>query len=161
MVKYACIFNRNPIKLICFIPIIMEKDPNFEPYQEEEKEKLLPPKIENSLPYLQEEKIELPKDYIATLERLKSQLQQSEDSSSEGKALFFTGLVIAIILFFAYINNVLGLPKWLDWLHHLFIFAEASIPFALSFFLKKNKHATILRFIGIIVVLVYLFTLFF
>ena len=115
---------------------------------------------EISLPYLKEEKQELPKDYDATMERLAAKLEQNEERTTEGKALFGTGLAIGFILMFVQILEILGYPHWMDSLYHILIFGEASIPFAVSFFLKNQKHATLMRLIGIIVLLVYLFTLF-
>ncbi len=131
-----------------------------QPEEENIEEEALELEAELSLPYLKEAKQELPKDYDATMERLAAKLEQNEESTTEGKALFGTGLAIGFILMFAQVLELLGYPKWMDSLYHILIFGEACLPFAVSFFLKNPKHATLMRLVGLIVLLVYLFTLF-
>ena len=111
------------------------------------------------LPYFKGTSKELPKDYDATIERLKIQLEQSEPSSTEGKALFGIALAISFILLFVHLMELLAYPKWMELLHDIIIFAEAAIPFIISFFLKNPKYATLIRLIGIIVLVTYLLTL--
>lgn len=138
----------------------MEKHPELEKFKEESfssNEK----NAENALPYLKEEKTEIPKDYDVTIQKLTAQLEQAEPDTKEGKGLFIMAFALSVILLGVQVIELLGYPKWLDWLHHLLIFTEATIPFATSFFLKNNKFATLMRLIGIIVILVYLFTLYF
>lgn len=114
-----------------------------------------------SLPFLQEGLAQqLPKDYNKTIERLSAQLEQNNPNNVEGKTLFATALVISFILMFVQIMELLAYPKWMEWVHPFLIFVEAAIPFVVSFFLKQPKYATLLRLIGIIVLVVYLFTLF-
>ena len=133
----------------------MEKNPELEKFKEVPSEK-----NENALPYLKEEKTEIPKDYNATIERLTAQLEQSEPDTKESRGLFFVGIALSAVLLGVQLIELLGYPKWLDWLHHVLIFGEAMIPFGISFFLKNNKFATFMRLIGIIVILSYLFVLF-
>lgn len=156
--KYARIFTQIQRHFFLAYPNLpMEQQPELNHFSEEEEKNV---EQESTLPYIKEEKIALPKDYDATINRLTAQLQQTEDTSKEGKALFGVGLVLSAVLMITYLIDVFGFPKWLDWLHHILIFAEASIPFVVSFFLKKNNYATLMRLIGIIVLLVYLVTLF-
>jgi hypothetical protein len=136
----------------------MEINPKEE-YKEEEEVLKYAEKI--VLPYLKEEKKELPKDYNATIERLSAQLEQTEGASMEGKALFGVGIVVSSILIFIQLMEQFNYPSWMEILHPAIIFGEALIPFAVSFFLKNAKHATLMRLVGIIVLLTYLFTLFF
>jgi len=131
------------------------------PEEEYKEEEALEYAEKTALPYLKEEKQELPKDYNATIERLSAQLEQTEGSSMEGKALFGVGIIIGSILIFIQLMEQFSYPFWMEILHPVIIFAEALIPFAVSFFLKSPKHATLMRLIGIIVLLIYLFTLFF
>ena len=131
------------------------------PEEEYKEEEALEYAEKTVLPYLKEEKQELPKDYNATIERLSAQLEQTEGSTMEGKALFGVGIVVGAILIFIQLMEQLSYPGWMEMLHPVIIFTEALIPFAVSFFLKNAKHATLMRLIGIIVLLTYLFTLFF
>lgn len=133
----------------------MEENPDFKTPKEEALEKDAMP-----LPYYREEKHALPKDYDKTIERMAARLDQSEPSSSEGKALLGIGLALSSILMLVQAIELLGYPRWLDGVHHLLIFVEATIPFVVSFFLKNPKYATLMRLAGIIVLLTYLFTLF-
>ncbi|BDS09536.1 hypothetical protein [Aureispira anguillae] len=134
----------------------MKKNPEQEKHEEEATE------YESSmqLPYLNEKQPKLPEDYNATIQRLTAQLDQTSPTTTEGKTLFGTALAISFILIFVQIMEFLGYPKWMDWIHHILIFLEACIPFTVSFFLKNPKHATLIRLIGIIVLVIYLFTLF-
>jgi len=127
----------------------MEKNP-----EQQAKENIF-----RELPYLQQAPKEIPKDYDATINRLKIQLEQNEPTSTEGKALFGIALMISFVLLFVHIMDLLAYPKWMELFHDIVIFAEASIPFVVSFFLKKPKYATLIRLIGVIVLVTYLLTL--
>jgi len=120
-----------------------------------------PEEVFVELPYYKEDKIALPKDYDATIERITNKYEQKAPLSDEGKALFSVGIAVGAVLLFVQVLELFNYPQWLDWLHHIVIFGEALIPFAVSFFLKKPKHATIMRLLGIVVMLVYLYALFF
>jgi hypothetical protein len=133
----------------------MEKHPE----QQQPEEIILPEKVSRELPYFQEPPEELPKDYNETIERLKTQLEQSEPTSTEGKALFGIALTVSFVLLFVHVMDLLAYPRWMEFLHDIVIFAEASIPFVVSFFLKNPKYATLIRLIGIIVLVTYLLTL--
>jgi hypothetical protein len=115
---------------------------------------------EQKLPYLQEEKQDLPKDYDVTMKKLISRLDHTEATTTEGYTLFAVSLLICFILVFIQFMEIQNYPAWMEWLHPIVIFAEALIPFAVSFFLKNPLHATVLRFVGILVLSFYLFTLF-
>lgn len=132
----------------------MEKNPEQQP-----EEIIHSKNISRELPYFQEPPKELPKDYDATIERLKTQLEQSEPIGTEGKVLFGVALTISFVLLFVHIMELLAYPKWMEFLHNIVIFAEASIPFVVSFFLKNPKYATLIRLIGIIVLVTYLLSL--
>jgi hypothetical protein len=132
----------------------MEKNPEQQP-----EEIIFPEKNSKELPYFQEDSKEMPKDYNATVERLKTQLEQSEPTSTEGTVLFGVALTISFVLLFVHVMDLLAYPRWMELLHDIVIFAEASIPFVVSFFLKNRKYATLTRLIGIIVLVTYLLTL--
>jgi hypothetical protein len=132
----------------------MEKSPEQQP-----EEIIIPKNVSRELPYFQETPKELPKDYNETIERLKTQLEQNEPTSTEGKALFGIALTVSFTLLFVHIMDLLAYPKWMELLHDIVIFAEASIPFIVSFFLKNPKYATLIRLIGIIVLVTYILTL--
>lgn len=128
--------------------------------QEQELEKIIfPKKNSKELPYFQEDLKDLPKDYNAAVERLKTQLEQSEPTSTEGKVLFGIALTISFVLLFVHLMDLLAYPRWMELLHDIVIFVEASIPFVVSFFLKNRKYATLTRLIGVIVLVTYLLTL--
>lgn len=131
----------------------MEKNPEQQP-----EEILFPENISRELPYLQEESNEVPKDYNATIERLKNQLDQSEPTGTEGHVLFGVAMTISFVVLFIHIMELLAYPKWMELLHDIVIFAEVSIPFIVSFFLKNPKYATLIRLIGIIVLASYILT---
>lgn len=132
----------------------MEKNPEQQP-----EEIILPENISKELPYFQEDSKEMPKDYKATVERLKTQLEQSEPTNTEGKVLFGISLTISFVLLFFHLMDLLAYPRWMELLHDIVIFVETSIPFVVSFFLKNRKYATLTRFIGVIVLVTYLLTL--
>lgn len=134
----------------------MEKDPEQEKFEEATIEQ----ETTSKLPYLKEKEQQLPKDYDATIERLTAQLAQNTPTTKEGKTLFITTLIISFILLFVQALELLGYPQWMDLMYRVLIFVEASIPFTVSFCLKNPKHAILIRLIGIIVLVVYLFTLF-
>ncbi|MFT5647509.1 MAG: hypothetical protein ACI976_002201 [Aureispira sp.] len=128
--------------------------------QQQELEKIIfPEKKSLELPYFQEDSKDLPKDYNATVERLKTQLEQSEPTSTEGNVLFGIALTISFVLLFVHLMDFLAYPRWMELLHDIVIFVEASIPFVVSFFLKNRKYATLTRLIGVIVLVTYLLTL--
>lgn len=130
------------------------------PEQEQQPEEIIFPKtVSKELPYFQEAPKELPKDYDKTIERLKTQLEQSEPTTTEGKALFGIALVVSFTLLFVHIMDLLAYPRWMELLHDIVIFAEAASPFVVSFFLKNPRYATLIRLIGIIVLVTYLLTL--
>ena len=132
---------------------------NSEQQQQQLEEVIFPENISKELPYFQEDSKDLPKDYNATVERLKTQLEQSEPTSTEGKVLFGIALTISFVLLFVHLMDLLAYPKWMELLHDIVIFVEASIPFVVSFFLKNRKYATLTRLIGVIVLITYLLTL--
>lgn len=134
----------------------MEKDPEQEKFEAATVEQ----NEATQLPYFKQEEQQLPKDYDATIERLTVQLAQNTPTTTEGKTLFATALAISFILLFVQLMEFMSYPKWMEFLHYIFIFVEASIPFIVSFFLKNPKQATLTRLIGVIVLVVYLFTLF-
>jgi hypothetical protein len=129
------------------------------PEQQQPEKIIFPENISKELPYFQEAPEEVPKDYDATIERLKTQLEQSEPTTTEGKALFGIALIVSFTLLFVHIMDLLAYPRWMELLHDIVIFAEASIPFVVSFFLKNPKYATLIRLIGIIVLVTYFLTL--
>lgn len=129
------------------------------PEQHEPEEISLSKEVARELPYFQESPKEIPKDYDATVERLKTQLEQSEPTSTEGKALFGIALTISFVLLFVHTMELLAYPKWMEIFHNIVIFAEASVPFIVSFFLKNPKYATLIRLLGIIVLVTYVLTL--
>jgi len=127
---------------------------------EQQAEEIKPPKdISRELPYFQKDSKELPKDYKATIQRLKTQLEQNEPNSTEGNILFGIALTISFVLLFVQVMDLLAYPRWMELVHDIVIFAEASIPFVVSFFLKNRKYATLTRLIGVIVLVTYLLTL--
>lgn len=128
-------------------------------HEQQPEEIIFPENDSKELPYFREESQELPKDYNATVERLKTQLEQNEPISTEGKALFGVALTVSFTLLFVQIMAFLNYPRWMELLLDIVIFVEASIPFVVSFFLKNRKYATLSRFIGIIVLVTYILTL--
>ncbi len=102
----------------------------------------------------------LPKDYDATIERLSLKLSQENTDSNEQKAIIGVGLMIAFLLLFTQITEALGYPFWMVMILKCSVFAESAIPLFLSFFVKNTKLATLLRTIGLIVFISYLYTLF-
>lgn len=132
----------------------MEKNNEQQP-----EEVRLPKDISSELPYFREDSKELPNDYKATIQRLKIQLEQSEPSSTEGNVLFGIALTISFVLLFVHIMDLLAYPRWMELVHDIVIFVEASIPFVVSFFLKNRKYATLTRLIGVVVLVTYLLTL--
>ena len=128
-------------------------------HEQQSEEIICPETISSELPYLQEDSKELPKDYNATVERLKTQLEQTQPIGTEGKALFGAAMTISFALLFVQMMDFLAYPRWMELLHDIVIFAEASIPFVVSFFLKNRKYATLTRLIGVIVLVIYILTL--
>lgn len=128
-------------------------------HEQQPEEIIFPENSSQELPYLQEDRTELPSDYNATVERLKAQLEQSEPSSTEGKALFGLALMVSFALLFVQVMDFLAYPKWMELLYDIVIFAEASIPFVVSFFLKNRKYATLIRLIGVVVLITYILAL--
>ncbi len=76
------------------------------------------------------------------------------------RALWYFGLGIGAILLFAQLVDLLNFPDWTVWLYRLILLLEAALPLAVSFFLKNSKKATLLRGLGILVMVLYLITLF-
>lgn len=128
-------------------------------HEQEQEEIIFPENSSKELPYLQEELPKLSSDYNATVERLKAQLEQEEPSTTEGKALFGLALTVSFTLLFVQVMDFLAYPRWMELLYDIVIFAEASIPFVVSFFLKNRKYATLTRLIGVIVLVTYILTL--
>ena len=128
-------------------------------HKQQPEEIVFPENISRDLPYLKEDLKNLPKDYNATVERLKTQLEQEEPISTEGNALFGLALTVSFTLLFVQVMDLLAYPRWMELLHDIVIFVEASIPFVVSFFLKNRKYATLTRLIGIIVLVTYILTL--
>lgn len=90
------------------------------------------------------------------------QLQTSPSPPGDvtDRALWYLGLTIGIILLLAQLIDLLQYPNWSVWLYRLVLFAEAALPLAVSFFLKDHKKATLLRCLGIVVLVLYIVTLF-
>lgn len=81
-----------------------------------------------------------------------------EDITDRG--LWYLGVSLGGILLLAQLIDLLAFPDWSVWLYRLVLLLEAALPLAVSFFLKDPKKATLLRGLGIVVLILYLITLF-
>ncbi len=99
-------------------------------------------------------------EYNAALKRVAQALEGQQPSTETEKALYVVGLSLSLILFTAQLIEWLSYPYWLELLYSFFIFAEATLPLAVSFFLKNKQQATILRVVGTIILLIYALSLF-
>jgi len=129
--------------------IKMQKDPS-NPHKEVEEEKL---------PYLKEDS-PLPKDYEETIERLSAKLE-NEASPPQQTTLLIIACTLVAVLGFTQLAEWAAYPDWMVVVLKILVFAEATIPFAVSFFLNNTKYATLLRIVGIILMLLYLYNLFY
>lgn len=76
------------------------------------------------------------------------------------RALWYLGLTIGVILLLAQLIDLLQYPDWSIWFYRLVLFVEAALPLAVSFFLKDHKKVILLRSLGILVLVLYVITLF-
>ena len=119
----------------------MEEEPQ-EKYLIKEEQK------DEQLPYLR----------VAESKDMKQQVEEVEvETALKQKVLLGVGGVISAYLMLSILADCLAYPIVIVWLMKLFALAEASIPLALSFILKNEYYAKVLRLIGIVVFSVYLF----
>ena len=75
------------------------------------------------------------------------------------RLLTFLGFFLSIHFSIHFITDFLGYHPILDFISKGLVLIEASLPLAVSFFLNHPKRATLLRLIGIIVLIGYIFTI--
>jgi hypothetical protein len=78
---------------------------------------------------------------------------------STQKLLTFLGFFLSIHFSIHFITDFLDYHPILDFISKGLVLVEASLPLAVSFFLNHLKRATLLRLIGIIVLIGYIFTI--
>ncbi|MGH1335207.1 MAG: hypothetical protein ACRBFS_03700 [Aureispira sp.] len=101
-----------------------------------------------------------PKEYVKALERVTQALEEQQPSTTLEKVLFGIGLFLCFILLIPQLLDWFSYPYWLELFYDFSIFAEASLPLVVSFFLKNKQQATILQIAGTIVLLTYAMTYF-
>lgn len=96
------------------------------------------------------------KNHDRAVERVAQALEQESSTNNLEKLLFGIGWMICVILVIPLLLEWFSYPSWLEVIYDFSIFAEASLPLIVSFFLKNKKQATILRIGGTTVLLMYL-----
>lgn len=82
-----------------------------------------------------------------------------EEKLSTQKLLTFLGFFLSLHFSIHFITDFLDYHPILDFISKGLVLVEASLPLAVSFFLNHPKRATLLRLIGIIVLIGYIFTI--
>ncbi len=128
------------------MPTYLSASENGEEYQAKEKQT-----------NLQSRKV--PENYEAIIEELQYKLDTGRSQQSQQKLLFLIGGVLAATLLINLIANWTVYSTIAVILLKILSLLEASLPLAVSFFLKNPKHALMLRVLGIFLLVSYIFTI--
>lgn len=120
---------------------------------------------ENEEEYQAEEKQTFPQSrkisekHEAIIEELQYKLDTGRSQQSQQKLLLLIGGVLAATLLINLIADWTAYTAITVILLKILSLLEASLPLAVSFFLKNPKHALILRVLGIFLLVSYIFTI--
>lgn len=120
---------------------------------------------ENEEEYQAEEKQTFPQSrkisekHEAIIEELQYKLDTGRSQQSQQKLLLLIGGVLAATLLINLISDWTAYTAITVILLKILSLLEASLPLAVSFFLKNPKHALILRVLGIFLLVSYIFTI--
>lgn len=119
---------------------------NEEEYQAEEKQTFPPSR-------------KISEKHEAIIEELQYKLDTGRSQQSQQKLLLLIGGVLAATLLINLIADWTAYTAITVILLKILSLLEASLPLAVSFFLKNPKHALILRVLGIFLLVSYIFTI--